>query len=137
MYKAGYDPSAMLNFFEKLQAKEKAKPGTMSTLFTDHPPTAARIAAIKKEIETILPSREQYTVSTSEFDTVKARLMSLEKGAPSENAGRPTYRRTSGRGRPPNSSPAPTDSQTDPTVQTPPADPQQGEDDRPKLKRTN
>jgi beta-barrel assembly-enhancing protease len=137
MYKAGYDPSAMLNFFEKLQAKEKAKPGTMSTLFTDHPPTAARIAAIKKEIETILPSREQYTVSTSEFDTVKARLMSLENGTPNENAGRPTYRRTSGRGRPPNSTPAPTDSQTDPTTQTPSADPQQGEDEPPKLKRTN
>src|SRR5262249_13323353 len=55
MYKAGYDPSAMLSFFEKLQAKEKAKPGTMSSLFSDHPPTAARIASVKQEIETILP----------------------------------------------------------------------------------
>ena len=137
MYKAGYDPSALLSFFEKLQAKEKAKPGTMSTLFTDHPPTAARIAAIKKEIATILPSREEYTVSTSEFDSVKARLMSLENGTPNQNAGRPTYKRTSGRGRRPNSAPPPTDSQTDPTAQTPPADPQPADDDRPTLKRTN
>src|SRR5262249_14434849 len=125
------------SFFEKLQAKEKAKPGTMSTLFTDHPPTTARVAAIKKEIETILPSREQYTVSTSEFDTVKARLMSLEHRAPNENAGRPTDRRRSRRGSPLNSAPAPTDSQTDPPIETPSADPQQGEDDRPRLKRTN
>jgi predicted Zn-dependent protease len=135
MYKAGYDPSAMLSFFEKLQAKEKAKPGTMSTVFTDHPPTAARIAAIKKEIETILPSREQYTVSTSEFDTVKARLMSVENGTPNENGNRPTHRRASGRRRPTTS--PPTDTQNDPTVQTPSDEPQQGEDDRPVLKRTN
>jgi len=135
MYKAGYDPSALLSFFEKLQAKEKAKPGTMSTLFTDHPPTAARIAAIKKEIETILPSREEYTVSTSEFDTVKARLLSLENGTPNENGNRPTNRRASGRRRPTNS--PPNDTQNDPTVQTPSDEPQQGEDDPPVLKRTN
>ena len=91
MYKAGYDPSAMLSFFEKLQAKEKARPGTMSSLFTDHPPTSDRIAAIKREIETILPNRDQYVVSTSEFDTVKARLASLENGKLTEDARKPVF----------------------------------------------
>src|SRR5262247_93867 len=108
MYKAGYDPSAMLNFFEKLQAKEKAKPGTMSSLFTDHPPTGARIAAIKHEIETILPSREQYAVTSSEFDTVKARLASLENRSPNANETRPTYRRRSPNGRQPSPNSDPT-----------------------------
>ena len=75
MYKAGYDPSAILSFFEKLEAKERAKPGTMSKLFTDHPPTSDRITAIKQEIETILPGRDQYVLSTSEFDAVKNRLV--------------------------------------------------------------
>ena len=30
MYKSGYDPQAFISFFEKLQAKEKRKPGTLA-----------------------------------------------------------------------------------------------------------
>ena len=33
MYKAGYDPGAFVDFFEKVQSQEKRKPGTMSKLF--------------------------------------------------------------------------------------------------------
>ena len=29
MYKAGYDPPAFVSFFEKMQAQEKKKPGTL------------------------------------------------------------------------------------------------------------
>jgi beta-barrel assembly-enhancing protease len=135
MYKAGYDPSAMLSFFEKLQAKEKAKPGTMSSLFTDHPPTANRIAAIKQEIETILPNREQYVVSTSEFDGVKARLISLENRQPTEDETRPTFKRRSPSGHPADSDPDTASSKQDPTAQTQPNDRPSDEDDRPTLKR--
>jgi hypothetical protein len=81
-----------LRFFEKLQAKEKAKSTTVSTLFKDHPPTPARIAAVKKEIETILPDRGEYVVTSSEFNDVKARLESLDKPSPSQDR-RPTARR--------------------------------------------
>src|SRR5205807_7575898 len=35
MYKAGYDPQAYVNFFEKVQAQEKKKPGTMAKVFSD------------------------------------------------------------------------------------------------------
>jgi predicted Zn-dependent protease len=135
MYKAGYDPSAMLSFFEKLQAKEKAKPGTMSSLFTDHPPTAARIAAIKQEIETILPNREQYVVSTSEFDGVKARLISLENRQPTADETRPAFKRRSPSGHPADSDPDTASSKQDPTAQTQPNDRPSDEDDRPTLKR--
>src|SRR6201998_1885446 len=38
MYKAGYDPTAFVDFFEKIQSLEKSKPGTMSKVFSTHPP---------------------------------------------------------------------------------------------------
>jgi predicted Zn-dependent protease len=133
MYKAGYDPSAMLSFFEKLQAKEKAKPGTMSTLFTDHPPTAARIAAIKKEIETILPNREQYLLSSSEFDTVKARLRSLENRQVTDRT-RPGSKRRAPNGGTADSDPGVDDARKDPATRDQPDD-SSTEEDRPKLKR--
>ena len=37
MYRAGYDPSAFVSFFEKIQAMEKKKPGTLSKAFDTHP----------------------------------------------------------------------------------------------------
>ena len=43
MYKAGYDPDAFVDFFEKIQTLEKKKPGTMSKVFSTHPLTDDRI----------------------------------------------------------------------------------------------
>src|SRR5262249_55626313 len=113
-----------LRFFEKIQAKEKAHQGTMSSTFSDHPPTGARIAAVKKEIETILPDRGQYIVTTSEFDSVKARLESLEKQ-------RGPDQRPGTRGRNPNGR------RTDPdtTVQDRPDQTQPSDDEPPTIKR--
>ncbi len=74
MYKAGYDPNSFVTFFEKVQADEKKHPGTIPKIFSTHPPTPARIAASQKEIATILPAREEYIVTTSEFDVIKRRL---------------------------------------------------------------
>ncbi|MGA3293309.1 MAG: M48 family metalloprotease [Candidatus Acidiferrales bacterium] len=78
MYKAGYDPNSFVTFFEKVEADEKKQPGTIPKVFADHPPTPDRIEAIQKEIATILPARDQYIVTTSEFDTVKHRLQMIE-----------------------------------------------------------
>ena len=78
MYKAGYDPQAFVTFFEKLQAKEKKKPGTFSKAFSTHPQTPDRIQKTQQEIARILPARDQYVISTSEFDDVKARLAAIE-----------------------------------------------------------
>ncbi|HLK34942.1 MAG TPA: M48 family metallopeptidase [Terriglobales bacterium] len=78
MYKAGYDPQAYVTFFEKLQAKEKKKPGSLSKAFATHPQTPERIEKTQREIARILPAREQYVVSTSEFDDVKIRLAAIE-----------------------------------------------------------
>src|SRR5947207_11032893 len=43
LYKSGYDPNAFVDFFEKIQSLEKKKPGTLSKIFSSHPPTDNRI----------------------------------------------------------------------------------------------
>ena len=98
MYKTGYDPQAFISFFEKLQAKEKKKPGTLAKAFASHPQTPDRIEASQREIATILPARAQYIVSTSEFDDVKARLSIIEnrhKVIEEKDGSKPSLRRTS------------------------------------------
>jgi predicted Zn-dependent protease len=97
MYKAGYDPNAFVQFFEKLQAREKKKPGTLAKAFSTHPPTPDRISHSQDEIMRILPARPQYIVTTSEFDIVKARLASVEnrrKIIDDKAANKPSLRRT-------------------------------------------
>ena len=78
MYRAGYDPQAFITFFEKMQALEKRKPGLVAKAFSDHPQTPDRILHSQEEIARILPARDEYTVTTSEFDDVKARLARIE-----------------------------------------------------------
>jgi predicted Zn-dependent protease len=98
MYKTGYDPQAFISFFEKVQAKEKKKPGTLAKAFASHPQTPDRIEKSQREIATILPARAQYVVSTSEFDDVKARLATIEnrhKVIEEKDGSRPSLRRTS------------------------------------------
>ena len=77
MYKAGYDPNSYVTFFERIQADEKRRPGTIPKAFSTHPPTPERIGNTQKEIARILPARQEYIVTTSEFDTVKARLRNI------------------------------------------------------------
>jgi beta-barrel assembly-enhancing protease len=78
MYKAGYDPNAFVSFFEKIEAEERRHPGSIPKIFSTHPPTPDRVQKAQEEIATILPARDEYVVSTSEFDTVKARLRRIE-----------------------------------------------------------
>ncbi len=78
MYKTGYDPTAFVDFFEKIQTLEKRKPGTMAKVFSTHPLTDDRIKTAQKNIQEILKAKPEYVVSTSEFDGVKSRLMALE-----------------------------------------------------------
>ncbi len=96
MYKAGYDPNEFVNFFEKIQAQEKKKPGSMAKVFADHPQTPDRITKSQEEIATILPPKEQYIETTSEFNDVKARLAAIEnrhKVDDSANPNKPSLRR--------------------------------------------
>jgi beta-barrel assembly-enhancing protease len=98
MYKTGYDPQSFIAFFEKVEAKEKKKPGTLAKAFSTHPPTPDRIEKSQEEIAKVLPSKPEYVLDTSEFDSVKARLAVLEnrhKIQEEKDTNRPTLRRTS------------------------------------------
>jgi predicted Zn-dependent protease len=76
MWAAGYDPQYFMTFFEKLDKKEKSKPGTLSKLFGTHPPTGDRAVKVR-DLLTKFPDREEYTLSTSEFSRVKSRLLAI------------------------------------------------------------
>lgn len=77
LYKAGYDPTAFVDFFEKLQSDEKRKPGTMAKVFSSHPLTDDRITNSQKNIQELLKAKPEYVVTTSEFNDVKNRLAML------------------------------------------------------------
>jgi predicted Zn-dependent protease len=102
MYKAGYDPTSFVDFFEKIQTMEKRKPGSIAKVFSTHPMTDDRIQASQKEIQTILVAKPEYVVNTSEFNDVKARLYSLHNHRKSDKGkddpSRPTLRRSPGSG---------------------------------------
>src|SRR5437773_9189389 len=102
MWAAGYDPSAMATMFEKLEAKNKKKPGTISKMFADHPaPADRRQASIA--LAARFPEKEEYVISSSEFQRVKNRLLRLSNaritntgaipGADDGTPGRPTLKR--------------------------------------------
>jgi predicted Zn-dependent protease len=124
LYRAGYDPQAFISFFEKVQALEKRKPGAVAKVFADHPQTPDRIQHSQEEIARILPAKDQYTVTTSEFDDVKARLARIENKrrlVDSKDTKKPSLRRAStGTGDP-----------TSPSA----SDPNSNADDRPTLHR--
>ena len=76
MYAAGYDPSAMATMFEKLEAKNKKKPGFISRAFASHPaPPDRRASALA--LAARFPDHEEYVISSSEFQRVKNRLLRL------------------------------------------------------------
>lgn len=97
MYRAGYDPQAYISFFEKIQALEKRKPGLVAKAFSDHPQTPDRIGHTQEEIARILPAKDEYMVTTSEFDDVKARLARIEnkRRLNDKNVKKPSLRRAS------------------------------------------
>jgi predicted Zn-dependent protease len=98
MYRAGYDPQAFITFFEKIQALEKRKPGAVAKVFADHPQTPDRILHSQEEIARILPAKDEYMVTTSEFDDVKARLARIENKrrlTDTKGVTRPSLRRAS------------------------------------------
>jgi len=96
MYKTGYDPNSFVDFFEKVESQEKRKPGSMSKVFSSHPPTGDRIKATQKNISEHLKERPEYVVNTSEFNDVKARVLAMHgrKGASDpKDPNKPTLRR--------------------------------------------
>ena len=76
-YAAGYDPGAMVNFFERLQSNDKKKPNFVVRAFQTHPMTDDRLKRAQKEIADMLPPQKEYLVTSSEFEAMKERLAIL------------------------------------------------------------
>jgi predicted Zn-dependent protease len=87
LWKAGYDPTASVDLFEAMASTEKRQPGRIARLFRTHPVTAERIDRTQKNIDRLLPAREDYVLNTSEYEEMRARLL----GSGSEENG--TYLR--------------------------------------------
>jgi len=123
MYKAGYDPTAFVDFFEKIETLEKKKPGSVAKVFSTHPMTDDRIKKSQDEIQTILVPKPEYVVTTSEFNDVRNRLSMLHnrRKITNDDPNRPRLRRAPGTGT------GPVDD-NDGTTKTDP-------DERPTLKR--
>src|SRR2546425_6642679 len=141
MWAAGYDPNAMATMFEKLEAKNKKETGTLAKMFTDHPaPADRRAAAIA--LAARFPERDEYVISSSEFQRVKNRLLRLSNARASSSGaiassddgtpGRPTLKRRQptpddsttapdGTQRPDNSKSAPPTLRRDPQAQPSPS----------------
>jgi predicted Zn-dependent protease len=124
MYKAGYDPLAFVDFFEKIETLEKKKPGSLSKVFSSHPMTDERIKLSQNEINKDLPPKPEYVITTSEFNDVKARLAMLHNHRKVDNTdpNKPTLRRGPGGN-------GPVDPNDDGTQ------PKSDSDERPTLKR--
>ncbi|HVF43111.1 MAG TPA: M48 family metallopeptidase [Pyrinomonadaceae bacterium] len=132
LWAAGYDPNAMSTMFEKLSAKNKKKPGTFSKLFETHPQSLDRMES-SRSLVARFPEKEEYVLSTSEFQRVKSRLLRLSNArassvgdiGPNDGSapGRPTLKRRS---------PGADDTTAPADGSTPPAE---KKDDKPQLKR--
>jgi len=147
LWASGYDPNAMVSFFEKLQAREKKKPGAIAKVFSTHPMTGDRITEVQKLVARF-PDRQEYAINTSEFGAVKSRLVSVNNARHATDGPnrRPTLKRR------PSSTPSSTDDDGAPgQPQSPPPTLKRGDStpddegagdsqqttDRPVLKRRN
>ncbi len=95
MWASGYDPNALITFFEKLQAQEKRKPGTLEKVFSTHPMTGDRITEVR-DLIVRFPDRADYQLSSSEFREVKSRLTTYSaanRSSGSRDDKRPTLKR--------------------------------------------
>jgi predicted Zn-dependent protease len=98
-YKAGYDPNGMTSFFEKINTLYKKRPGLADRLYGDHPQPPDRVAKTQQEINTILPPRDQYIISSSDFEQARKRLALIMKHKlpkDGKDSKSPDLRRTAG-----------------------------------------
>lgn len=128
MYAAGYDPNGMATMFEKLAAMNKKKPNALLKLFASHPQSTQR-RDYALALAARFPERDEYVLSTSEFQRVKTYLLRFSNAKVTVTgdidndgeSGRPTLKR-----RQPSGDDASTDTSTAPIEE---------KQERPQLKR--
>ena len=133
LYAAGYDPTGMATMFEKLNTKNKKKPSTIAKIFASHPQSVERrdtsLALVAR-----FPEREEYVISTSEFDRTKAYLLRTSNARAGvsidmddSDPGKPTLKRR----QPESTDPADTDSGSSSSSDKPPQLKRRNEDPKP------
>ena len=76
LFASGYDPTAMSTMVEKLAAKNRKKPSSLGKLFATHPQSMERRDA-SLALVARFPEKDEYVISTSEFQRVKNHLLKL------------------------------------------------------------
>ncbi len=93
IYDAGYDPRAMAQFFEKLQAETQGK--NPPQFLSDHPNPGNRVERVDQEIEKLGGPPPNAKKDSADFEAIKREVMALpvsKKGTPvvaAVNAGPP------------------------------------------------
>ncbi len=80
LYRAGYDPLALVDFLERVSVLQDSNPGVFARMFAMHPPAGDRIRVIQDEIGRDLRPREEYEIQTSEFEAIQRRLAAIDRG---------------------------------------------------------
>lgn len=75
MYRAGYDPQAMVTFLETILAERERRPGAVEQFFSTHPLTEDRIRRVEDEIRA-LPHLPDTLSDTTRFHRIQRRLQS-------------------------------------------------------------
>ena len=74
LFDTGYDPKAMVQFFEKIQAESK---GRASEFFSDHPNPENRISYVQHEIEKLGGTSARVRSDSPDFQEIKTKLAGL------------------------------------------------------------
>jgi beta-barrel assembly-enhancing protease len=98
LYAAGYDPTAAITIFEKMESLSRKRPGVMDKIFSTHPMDADRIQKTEKEISQILPERPQYVINTSEYTQIRERMLRQQAKRSPEDSTKPVLRRSTATG---------------------------------------
>jgi predicted Zn-dependent protease len=77
--RSGYDPTASIDMFERIEATERKRSGPLARLYQDHPVTQSRIEATQKHLAEIAGKRDEYLINTSEYEQMRPRAVTIEE----------------------------------------------------------
>jgi predicted Zn-dependent protease len=77
LYDSGYDPRALAQFFEKIEAESKGK--EPAQFFSDHPNPGNRTARVDEEVDKLGGPEPNYRSDSDDFHSIKSYVMKLPK----------------------------------------------------------
>jgi len=77
LYDSGYDPRALAQFFEKIEAESKGK--QPAQFFSDHPNPGNRTERVSEEVDKLGGPEPNYRTDSDDFHSIKVYVMKLPK----------------------------------------------------------